>query len=132
MSEYKKVEVTRSTAEAISEGLVKMRVSHHEGALICAMEFTVEGEFDEVKEKLSVQLKSLADWLENNNGIVGHIKSFISGDTRSAMLSNTGFDVYARDYTGGTITVDFAAIVYVENERGFKKEAARLPSALRR
>jgi len=69
-------------------------------------------------------MKELADETEAAGDIIGHIKAYISGDRQGAMLSTTGGEVSIRPSTPYEITVNFVAIVFVQDEAGFIKKVA--------
>lgn len=101
-------------------------VSHHEGAIICSAKLVVAKEYEWVKDTLASELKSLADWVEDHGGIVGHIKAFLTEQGYSSMLSTTGEDVHVKETRKPKVTVNIAIIVFIKNEKQLCLKLAEL------
>lgn len=91
-------------------------VSHHEGAVICSAERVIVKEYRWVRDTLAGELKTLADWVEDQGGMVGHIKAFLTEKGYSSMLSTTGDDVQIKETRMPKVTVNLAIIVFFKNE----------------
>ncbi|UWG96712.1 hypothetical protein LPY66_17800 [Dehalobacter sp. DCM] len=103
----------KSIAEADKDGVI---VTHHEGAVIFAAERVIAREYTWVKDTLEKELKALADAVEDQGGLVGHIKAFLTDQSNSAMLSATDGNVQIKETRHPKVMVNIAAIVFVKNE----------------
>lgn len=101
-------------------------ITHHENAVIVSAEQEIPGDYAQAKEVLALGLKKLADWVENQNGLVGHIKAHLSAKGNSAMLSTTGDAVQIKETDSTGVLINLAVIVFVENEAGLADQVARL------
>ncbi|MBU4440692.1 MAG: hypothetical protein L6276_02520 [Acetobacterium sp.] len=101
-------------------------ITHHENAVIVSAEREISGDYAQVKETLALGLKELADWVDNQNGLVGHIKAHLSAKGNSAMLSTTGDAVQIKETEGTGILINLAVIVFVENETGLADQVTQL------
>jgi len=93
-------------------------ITHHENAVIVSAEREISGDFTQTKETLTLGLKELADWVDNQNGLVGHIKAHLAEKGKSAMLSTTGDEVQVKEIHHPTVILNLAVIVFVADEDG--------------
>ncbi|KNZ40223.1 hypothetical protein [Acetobacterium bakii] len=104
----------------------ELSITHHENAVIVSAEREISGDYTRIKEALSIGLKSLAGWVENQNGLVGHIKAHLSEKGGSAMLSTTGDEVQIRETANPGVLINLAVIVFVENEVGLTDQVSKM------
>lgn len=104
----------------------ELTITHHENAVIVSAEREIRGDYNRVKEAMTRGLKDLADWVESQNGLVGHIKAHLSEKGYSAMLSTTGDDVQIKESDKQIVTVNLAVIVFVDNEEGLAEQVSQL------
>ena len=107
-------------------GQTDIAITHHENALIVSVEREISGDYNHVKETLALGLEELANWVEDQNGLVGHIKAHLSEKGSSAMLSTTGDAVQIKETSNPGILINLAVIVFVENEAGLTDQVDRL------
>lgn len=69
-----------------------------------------------MRATLARELKTLADWIEDQGGMVGHIKAFLKEQGNSAMLSTTGEYVQIKETLNPKVTVNIAIIAFVSND----------------
>lgn len=91
-------------------------VTHHEGAVICSAERVIAKEYGWVRNSLAMELKKLAEWVEEQGGIVGHIKAFLTELGYTSMLSTTGDDVQIKETWKPKVIVNIAIIAFVGND----------------
>lgn len=101
-------------------------ITHHENAVIVSAQREISGDFTQVKETLAHGLKELADWVDSQNGLVGHIKAHLSTKGNSAMLSTTGDAVQIKETDSTSVTINLAVIVFIENETGLADQVTQL------
>ncbi|WP_368292988.1 hypothetical protein [Dehalobacter sp. TBBPA1] len=94
----------------------EITVTHHEGAVIFSAERVIAKEYSWVRDRLNKELQSLAGWVEDQGGLVGHIKAFLIETGYSCMLSTTGGDVQIKETLKPKVTVNIALIVFIKNE----------------
>lgn len=102
---------------ADSENYEGIEVSHHEGAIILSVERVITGEYELVRDTLSRELKILADWVEEQGGIVGHIKAFLAENGYTSMLSTTGGEVQIKESRKPKVVMKLAVIAFINDER---------------
>ena len=107
-----------------------VKIERHEGALICSVAFEAPGDYDSVSSRLAKEMSRLADEIDAAGDLVGHIKAYISGDRRGAMLSTTGGDVSIRDSAPNSVTVNLVAIAFVAQEDAFIAKVAAIRTLL--
>ncbi|MBI4857219.1 MAG: hypothetical protein HY818_10830 [Acetobacterium woodii] len=101
-------------------------ITHHENAVIVSAEREISGDFTQVKETLALGLKDLADWVDSQNGLVGHIKAHLSTKGNSAMISTTGDAVQIKETDSTSVSINLAVIVFIENETGLADQVTQL------
>lgn len=106
----------------------EITVTRHEGAIICSVERVIAKEYAVVRDALEKEMKILAEWVEDQGGIVGHIKAFLTENAWSSMLSTTGGDVQIKENRTPKVTVNMAVIVFVKDESLLR---AKLVAALK-
>lgn len=97
------------------EEVGKVRFTRHEGALVCNAIWELSGDFLSVQQEVGKHMDALADWVEKEEGIIGHIKCFLEEKLRSSMLSTTGDGVNCVDYQDNRVEVQLTVIVYAED-----------------
>lgn len=84
----------------------------HDEAVVVSGKREIPGSLEKVKEDLTKELDKLAEWIEDQGGIVGHIKAYLDGAGDGYMLSNTGGGVQCTRAAGTGVHVNIAAIVF--------------------
>lgn len=87
----------------------------HEGAAVVSGNVEITGDIEQIKEWLQIELENLALWIEEQGGIIGHIKAYIEGGGYGTMLSTTGRDVQCKTIANTAVQVNVASIVYGVN-----------------
>ncbi|WP_368293020.1 hypothetical protein [Dehalobacter sp. TBBPA1] len=94
----------------------EITVTHHEGAVILSTERVIAKEYSWVRDRLNKELQSLAGWVEDQGGLVGHIKAFLTETGYTCMLSTTGEDVQIKETLKPKVTAKITLIVFINNE----------------
>lgn len=84
----------------------------HEESTVVSGKREITGDIEIISEKLQTELKKLASWVEENGGIVGHIKAYLDGGGRGYMLSTTGDEVHCKEMQSSLVHVVVTAIVF--------------------
>lgn len=93
-----------------------LSITHHENAIIISAEREISGEYLPIKEAIAVGLNGLADWVESQNGLVGHIKTHLTEKGKSAILSTTGDGVQVNEVYHPKVILNLAVIVFAVDE----------------
>jgi len=83
----------------------------HEGAAVGTCTMRIFGDYMRVQELVRKELALLADWVNSQDGIIGHIKSSLI-QTRTTMLSLTEDEVNTITPDSDEISINIAAIVF--------------------
>lgn len=111
-----------------------LRVAHdgvtshiHNGALVCSGNRNFTGDLTKVKEYLEREVGMYAEWVEENNGIVGHIKGLVEFRGPVYTVSTTGGEATCKEMPVSDITIDLVAIVFnIDMERMESRMASLL------
>jgi hypothetical protein len=103
-----------------------LSITHHENAIIVSAEREISGEYQQIKDALALGLKELADWVESQNGLVGHIKAHLTEKGKSAMLSTTGDEVQVKEAHHPAVILNLAVIVFVVDEAGLANQVSAM------
>jgi len=87
----------------------------HDGAVVISTEREIQGSIKVIKDKLETEIKNLAKWVEEKDGIVGHIKAYINSEGLGYMLSYTAAEVQLKEVPPTNIHVSLTAIVFSVN-----------------
>lgn len=109
----------------------KVTVTHHEGAIVGALEQTVSGNAGERKALVRDAISGLARWTEEQGGLIGHIKASLQTKEGTAIFSCTGDEVHIREFPDPGTTLAFTAIVFFVNEEQLKKRLEAFGDLLR-
>nr|WP_320026285.1 hypothetical protein [uncultured Acetobacterium sp.] len=72
----------------------QIQTTIHEGALAVSGEISWPViQFEKIQPMIAVEFKTLAAWVDQRGGIVGHIKGVIITPEKSMMFSTTGAEV---------------------------------------
>lgn len=94
--------------------------------MIISAEREIPGDYPKIKAALATGLAELAGWVDNQNGLVSHIKAHLLQNGPSAMLSTTGDDVQIKETVQKSVLLNLAVIVFVENEAGLAEQVSQL------
>jgi hypothetical protein len=90
--------------------------SRHEGALILSTQIVVNVPYSRMVKAVENALNGLAAWVDDHNGVIGHIKASVSENGRSSTISNTGDGAVSKEFAGDLTTVSMASIVFAVPE----------------
>ena len=97
----------------------KVHISHHEGAVIGAMQGTVSAAgYDEAEKLLAGQMKEAGRRVTEAGGIIGHIKFIITEAGRCGQISVTDIDDNIKQFAGGGCRAEGVAIVLGIDDAG--------------
>lgn len=108
----------------------QIELHKHENALVCSGERDLSGNLEAVKEKMTSEIGILADWVEEQGGITGHIKALVDVIGPGFMLSTTGGEVESKKMSRSNIHVTIVAIVFKVDEKEIKCQIASLIDGL--
>jgi len=90
-----------------------VHISHHEGAVIGAMQGSVSAAgYDEAEKLMASQMKEAGRRVTEAGGIIGHIKFIITEAGRCGQISVTDIDENIRHFEGGSCRAEGVAIVF--------------------
>ena len=108
--------------EHAQEQLPLLDIDEHEGALIGTVRCRITGEYAQVTEELEKAVKDLAEEIDRQGGIVGHIKAFVKEENRSCMLSLTEpGEVHRIPADNPAVLAEIANIIFGLSEEEFHK-----------
>lgn len=108
----------------------KITLSHHEGAIVCALEQDVSGNPEKLKNLVQSTISDLARWAAEQGGLVGHIKASLQTPAGSCFFSCTGEEVHVREASTPGTALEFTAIVFFVEEEPLKSRLEALSAAL--
>ena len=109
----------------------KVTVTHHEGAIVGALEQTVSGNAGERKALVRDAISGLARWTEEQGGLVGHIKASLQTQEGTVIFSCAGDEVHIREFPDTGTALSFTAIVFFVDEEQLKKRLEAFGNLLR-
>ena len=89
-----------------------IRISHQQGASVFSFHKEFKCSYDEIKEKFVALINDLSDWVDEQEGIVGHIKAYVTEKRHGAMLSAAGDKCSIKEYDLPVSFVEFTAILF--------------------
>lgn len=107
-----------------------LAITHHENAIIISAEREISGDYLLIKDTLALGLKELADWVESQDGLVGHIKGHLTEKAKSAMLSTTGDGVQIKEAHHPVVILNLAVIVFVADEASLANQVLTMIAKL--
>lgn len=107
-----------------------IELHRHEDALVCSGERDIIGDLEAVKEKMILELRSLAQWIDEQGGITGHIKSIVHLQSEGYMLSTTDGEVNTKEISQNRVHISIVAIVFKVDEKQLKCRIASLINGL--
>lgn len=84
----------------------------HDGALVCSGNKQLTGDLEQVRQNLTHEIELLDKWVDEQEGITGHIKAIISVNGPAYRLSSTGGEVESKKLELKNIHVSVVAIVF--------------------
>ena len=94
-----------------------VRISHHEGALIGALEGTMPvADYDAAEALLAAQLREAGRRINEAGGIIGHIKFILTAAGRCGQISVTDTEESIRHFDGAGCRIEGVAIVLALEE----------------
>ena len=108
--------------EHTQEQLPLLDIDEHEGALIGTVRCRIPGDYAQVTEELEQAVKNLAEEIDRQGGIVGHIKAFVKEENRSCMISLTEpGEVHRIPADHPAVLAEIANIIFGLSEEEFHK-----------
>lgn len=101
-----------------------LSITHHENAIIVSAEREISGDYQLIKDALALGLKELANWVESQNGLVGHIKAHLTEKGKSTMLSTTGDTVQVKEAHHPAVILNLAVIVFIADEAALANQVS--------
>ena len=102
--------------------ITTMIMNTAEGALIGTVRCRIPGDYAQVTEELEKAVKDLAEEIDRQGGIVGHIKAFVKEENRSCMLSPTEpGEVHRIPADNPAVPAEIANIIFGLSEEEFHK-----------
>ena len=79
---------------------LEMRGRTHDEARVISAQFTVEEDFETLRDALVAAMDAECGWAEENDVIIGHLKAYIRRGDDAVMLSTTGYGVQVKGTPG--------------------------------
>ena len=95
----------------------KITLSHHEGAIVCALEQDVSGNPEKLKNLVQSTISNLARWTAEQGGLVGHIKAALHTPSGTLIYFCTGDEVHIQEVPDQGTHLEFTAIVFFVDEK---------------
>ena len=94
-------------------GVPSLEMSSHEQAVIATVRCVIPGEYGEAVDALKDAMRKTAAEIEDNGGLIGHVKAFAREENRSCMISiPEADDVQVREAVSPSVHVECANIVF--------------------
>ena len=88
-------------------------MSSHDEAIIATVRCIIPGSYEEASEALREAMKKTAAEIEDNGGLIGHIKAFAKEENRSCMISiPEADDLQIKEAAAPALHVECANIVF--------------------
>lgn len=116
----------KDKAQHPNPGHEDISITHHENAVIVSAEREISGDYILIKETLELGLKALADWVESQDGLIGHIKAHLTEKGKNAMFSTTGDVVHIKETHHPSVTLNLAVIVFVNDEAALADQVSAM------
>ena len=100
----------------ISDEFSLVSVKHHEGSTVFSFESESDKPFEQLQDMITGLIHRLQQEIERQDGIVGHIKAFAQDEGASCAFSATGGDIHTKPGKLRCTKINFAAIVFVDEE----------------
>lgn len=94
-----------------SDSLAVVTVRHHEGSTIFSCERTSAEPLEILQPKISSMIQMVQSEVERQDGIVGHIKAYVSDSGASTAFSGTGEAVHVLQIQQRVTQIHFTAII---------------------
>lgn len=102
----------------IEKEIAGVKVSRHEDALIFNISKEYQLPYQELLTIIAQKLEDLSAWVDENGGLVGHIKGYITDETHSAMVSVTESCCHITRNTNALVKFSLTCIVFgVDKEK---------------
>ncbi len=98
----------------------------HDGALVCSANRHISADLEPVRQNLEREIGLLDKWVEEHDGITGHIKAIISVNGPACRISATGGEVESKTIPLKNIHVSIAAIVFNVDQKTLEKRIESL------
>lgn len=92
-----------------------------DGALVCSCSRKLTGDMEKIRKYLEKELGLLDTWVEENNGITGHIKAIISVNGPAYKISATAGEVETINLGLKNIHVGIVVIVFQVEQKKIEK-----------
>ena len=93
----------------------------HDGALVCSVSRHIKGDLEKIRENLENELGLLDTWVEELEGVTGHIKAIISVNGPAYRISATAGEVETKNLSIKNIHVSIVAIVFQIDQEVMEK-----------
>lgn len=103
-----------------------IEIKRHEEALVITISREVPKELVEVKFICRECIENFCGWIEDNEGIVGHIKGYMHSFEKGYTFSCTGEEVTFYETKSNTVLVKVVAILYGVKEEGLACKVAEI------
>ena len=98
----------------------------HDGALVCSANRHISGDLEQVRQTLEKEIGLLDKWVEEQDGITGHIKAIISVNGPACRISATGGELESNTIPIKDIHVSIAAIVFKVDKKTLEQRIESL------
>ena len=98
----------------------------HDGALVCSANRHISGDLEPVRQALEREIGLLDKWVEEQDGITGHIKAIISVNGPAYRISATGGEVESKTIPLKNVHVSIAAIVFQIDQKTMEQRIESL------
>ena len=89
----------------------------HDGALVCSGNRHITGDPELIKKNMEKEIGLLDTWVEEQEGLTGHIKAIISVNGPVCRISATGGKVESKNLQPKGVHVSIVAIVFQTEQK---------------
>lgn len=93
------------------------KITHHEGAIVCSYETVLDLPLDAVEPQMIRLMEAVQNHIEQQNGLVGHIKAHSEESGRTLTFSAAGSKVTILSGPGVQTSVSFTAIAFSVDDK---------------
>jgi hypothetical protein len=102
---------------SLSDSLELVTVQHHEGSTILSCTSTSGESLEVIRPKITSLIQMIQLEVESQDGLVGHIKAYVTDSGAADAFSGTGDTVYTSHIREHITQIHFTAIIFGCDEK---------------
>lgn len=97
---------------SLAESMDLVTVRHHEASTIFSFDISTDQPLELLQPRIQALMEAVQNEVNRQDGIVGHIKAYVSDTGASAAFSGTGDEIHITYTSHRTTQIHFTAIVF--------------------